>query len=957
MGIPEKRKALCHVCAVILVFFLFFPGGKIHPVSIPQAISGFTSTYGAWIDNLLENNPLKDLFEQEDFERYFKYQSMVITGELLAEEENFKESQAYLRRARFQLQDIFHELRNQYDWKKEHYSKEEIATWPPKAAEAYYTFQVQKIYFLLQEEYYYTLKGDFTGPIQKNIVEAIQIYNSLPSQSDTFHRISQTWLLKYLLMAKASLDISKQNPVSLPVAEHLSLQKSDAAILNDYWLHKLQKRKIIILATQGYSKQALKLARKLQNYNPETLPLSLYTKILIQNGLFPEAEKIIRNKISKLNLKQKSSWELYVRYKNRVLRLLLISGRYRQALKEIQELQKQLKTFQNESYLAADINEYIENRVFSLQLMQVALLKHLNKNLQITPHLEEIKTGPGNEKKLLRIYNAMLFGEKAQFDTTAPELQEETGLYPLFIRSIRERKIKTAGRLLKQIEKTSQAPGLKDHYIHICRLDLALLQIQKGIKINERRLVTLYNRALQSIMIFSPLAHYLETGILIDVDLQSRAKTLLQHYRQNLSLKTRLDIIAPLPVVLNWEKTIHLPPVYYNSPEGRIRYLYFAHWLSKADTVRPEYKLTALVENAPPACRINSICWRLYPFENSVYSLVWTGQSKTRILHESIKESSKLFLTTQKFYEALKQNTKDQNWKTHLLEVQKVFSKEIGFIRTFFKELGIAKQEIHLFLSGYLHSLPVEAMSLPEPGKKETPLAIAYSLIRKLPSDAFFEYIACPMAQCTPLDKKNREPPPKKAALKNHFFLGIARHNTPNLFQLNPNEADEIIEIENLFTEKELLSASPNISSQMLSSAKARENLILHIAGGWNFTGNNPRLVISNPAYKIQIATFKNSPQIPYSVFSRQQMISPAPGDFTLWDYILTTFHYKETRYLISSMAIIPKEFRQAFFYDFYYKSEHKYMEWPEALHSARKRTSKRFAEMPWPWLLVLYEK
>jgi hypothetical protein len=570
--------------------------------------------------------------------------------------------------------------------------------------------------------------------------------------------------------------------------------------------------------------------------------------------------------------------------------------------------------------------------------------------LKITQELQEFPVSrfTGNLQKL---YDAISYQERALFDETPPPV-EGGPLYPLFQRYIQDKNLKMAARILTQMEERSSDPD-QELYLPVCRLDLALLKIEQGQKIKEQKISALWNQALQGALIFSPLSHSLSTGILINTNLEKRMELLFQKYKKNLSLKTKLTIIATLPAYTNWQKTISAPPGYYSAPEKRIRFLHTTQWFSQADGLRPSYKLAPKVEAPSPRCRINSLCWVLYPFQNQVYSVLYSGQGQTRVHYESMVDSNGLFLLTQKFYSALAQKNQNFDWQPHLQRMGELFTREIEVIRSFFQKLDVRKKEVHLFLSGYLHSLPVE--SLDTGNARKSPLGVAYTIRRKLPKNALFEYIACPMVQCTRQEKEDRSSRPPLPAFKNHFFLGISRHNTPDLFGLQ-GEGDEVVEIENLFTEKELFAASTKISSQMLSGA-SRDNLILHVAGGWNFENNEPQLIISSPNYKIPIATFEYSAQIPYIVFSRQEMVSLHPEDFTLWDHILTAFHYKNTQYMITSMALTPKEFRQALFYDFYYKFEHKSIGWPDALDSARERTSKRFADTPWPWLVVLYEK
>ncbi len=959
--------------AVFLVQFVFIRPAPLEAVTVPEGIRGFTVTYGTWIESVLAKSPLRDFLYGEDFEQFDKYQRLLITSERMAEEQNFVESLSYLRRASYLLEDIYREMKNRYGWQKGNYEPEETLAWSKEAQNAWAMYNLNRLHLVLHEEYQDLLAGNMDANYRNYCETGTRYYQSISQESGIFSNISKTYLNAYLkelcndwqkaTLAGGSYDIGV-----------MVQQFSRANIItdpgDDYWRQKRIKRQVILLATHGYPQKSFELAAPLLEEDPNIFPFSFRHNLLLLDGKYRQAQTTLEENLKKLDLKEKNNWGQYIAQQTMLIDLHILLQNHDHAVTQMETAINQLESFMKTTYLSADVHDFIDNRILEFRLKRLLLLNVKNPDAELHADLQDIVFPSQTETSLLKLYRQMVIikGHPELLykgvNKTSPakdnwETEQWAQDYRDFYRSLQPKQpgqtadLQKAAKILEAYPADQKGEQKLPLWAPLAHLDLYLAKVARDPALyRETTFLSLWNAAAVNSIQTGSLGFSLTYGYSPDFSLAKRAAGLLQSNPPQMSLETKLAVLRTLTSVEQWHKKMISPPAYFEAAEQQIRYIYLQSFRVKLPGPLPQAGTTApfTLSQKQNRCAGHFACWLIYPLHERYYSLFWQNGE---ILFEDFSEPLVPYRDVANFYSsyAAVPGTRNPQAKT-----------EEGFIRLLGLKFRMPLEWLNenppsdenatvaLYLYQQAHSLPIEALYL----NKENRLASVYPIVRKIEPDLLNEKFSCQVVRCT---AQPQLMPPSNSPTLTHFFLGMAARGGGKLLPII-SDGEEIVEIEHLFSEKELLSLSSNVSQKIREAIQSAKDIIFHIAGGWtpDREDGTTRLSLENETPGPSMSALQRLADLPYVVFSKNQVMSFNEEEFPAWSSVLASYHHNHARYLITSTAIAPKEFRQAFFYDFYYKVEHKQMEWTQAFYSARKRTQNVFSSDLWPYLIVIYE-
>lgn len=950
-------------------------------VTIPEGIRGFTYTYGAWIESVIAKSPLKDLIYGEDYERYNNFQRLLIASERLAEDNNQIESFSYLKRAGYALEDIYKELKNQYDWKQEDdIHNEDSAAWTKEAQNAWALYKLNKLQLILHEEYNNLLAGRLDADYRGYCESANRNAQSISKESDIHNNIAKTYLPQYLKELCSEWQRATQPDGSYDlkkiVEEYAALPESITPS-DDYWKQKRIKRIIILFASYGYPEKSFAMSETLLEEDPNAIPFQLRHNLYLLNGKFKEAEAQIQENLKRLDLKEKNNWGQYISLQMALINQQMFSMKLDEAFQQIDRVSGQLQNFIASTYLSSDVHDFIENRIFDFELKKLIIERIQNKDHpeNNTINLDSIQLPDKPEKMLIELHaNLKLSEENGKLEEKNGKAQ--VSAYPyLQFQSHLQNNLPQAEKILSNYHGKTRKEN--PPWIYFARLDLYLEKLAANpASFNKKEFLELWNQAVISGIQTSSLSFLLQYGFNPDFSIKARGARLLRINPPQMNLETKWIVLRTLSSLEQWHKKMVIPPAYFGPAENQIRRLYMQTFKMDIPGPAPEdgsIDSTLLTKSAPgraasePSVGFSlgptgptmgpcsaSACWAIYPLEGFYYSLAWRESS---IISENFSENELPYSEIHDFYAAYteinlqQKEGPTQQAENFIQELSAKFGKALGSIGALtFASQSQKDDKIALYLFDHAHSLPIEALYI----QNTTRLAAAASIIRKAGPDILNERFSCQVIRCI---SQYRQAARGESSTPSHFFFGLGARSAPMLLPLIGSE-EELIEIEHLFAEKELLTASANIGQKLKEALRSAKDIIFHITGGWipENEGSSAALTFDQAQGELSMNYIQNFARLPYIIFSKNQIISFDGEEFPVWTSVLSSYHHQQARYLITSTALTPKEFRQAFFYDFYYKIEHKQMDWTEAFNSARQRTQNVFSNDLWPYLIVIYE-
>lgn len=928
---------------IYLLFLIAISNYPLYGITIPEGIRGFTVTYGSLIESVLSKNLLKDILFPENQEEYDKFQRMILTSERLSEEGNNKDAISYLRRADFYLQDIGKTLSRSHGWSKTNYTLNEMKDWQEKAREAWAIHQFYQINLYLQYEYFYILNNTPSFEHFSHVQNVLNIYNNMDKSTSTYKQMENStfpFYMKHLISSwESSNDLN--NKFSLDsMINYISSQTDNLLSENGYWKRKFIKRSIILLAKYGYPEKAWIISNHLLANNTDALPAKVYLNLMIYNSKFSQAEKYILDIINTLKMTDLNSWGIYITYEKYYLNLLLIQNKYDTYDTHLEEFISQLKIFLQRIDLTTEIYEYIDYNLKDALLNRGLVKQYQNHDLKeitsLSIHSTELSTSNIQEKEqILKSYSDqnMNFNFVNQYSTFR-EFQKH-------IKNLQyAQAISAYLKLAKEFPESDMLP--------IAKLMNALYN--KDFKTNKRDWYMLWMQSIYAQINTPEIIILLNYGIILDFNLDDEFFKFFTEQSQFLNGNEVNNILQALSTLSSWNKRILSSAAYFRPIDHKIRYLYLAKWgfsLSE-ENLSSAYEYTSTDRISKNLnCNNNNSCWILFPNNESVYSLI-INDSKTSSLVKihGLKDMNDQCM---KFYSALEKNFSAPDLNSILLALSSHFNPIISQVQSIIKP----GQLLNLHAYKLLQSFPIEGLLI---NGTNIHIGDEYKIVRVLPVDQAY-VISCDTIPCK--NTINEEKPIDNISSNNtgnHFLLGVG-NIAPGFIIANPN-IDELLDIEGLFSKKSLISETTNLPGNIIYSLNKQTNYIFHISGGWiSNDDNNAVLVINEKKYGIPLDNFRYVDNIPYMVWSKNKGLNFLNGDFFTLENILTTFRYKKVNNIISSLAVSPKEFRQAFFYDLYFRIEQKKSDWTNAYFSALSRTKKGFPDSIWPHLMVIYEK
>jgi len=932
-------KKFAKICKYFLVFIIITP---IYSITIPEGIRGFAITYGTWIETVLSQSLLKDLLFPEDVEQYNKFQRLIFTSERLSEEGNAKEAMSYLRRADFYLQDFGKTLGRKYGLSNESYSQEEMVNWSDKQREIWTMYQYHKITLLIEYEYYYILNNP-PSPEYRPYVEKIETtYNSLNQNTSAYNKIKSSAFPLYLMYLRSSWDsaYSKSNVFSInQMMIYLSGHSDEFLNGKEYWKTKFIKRSILLLSKYGYPEKAWYLTNHLRDDNSDILPVKTVINLMVYNAKYQEAENYILDIINTIKVNDMNNWGAYITYQKYYLNLLLIQKKNNTYNASIDKFISQLHIFLQRIDLSRDIYEYIDYHLNDAILNKNIVNYYNDKNMETFKELNintyEFTTSYIlNKKDLLASYSN---------DTLNLNFENFNSMYRTFQYHLKKQNLQQVNNILLKLENTFP----ENELIPVLKLQYALKN--KEYKISHDNwykiwIQGIYSRINNPIVITS-----VNSGLIFNFDIESEFFKFYLEQKTNFSAEEIYNILYALSTLAEWESKMLNPPAYNRPIDYKIRYAYLAKWgfsMSDEPLNNPLNFVSFDRLNNYKNCTFENTCWILYPTKDSIYSIIIKNSLPVSITE--LPKLSEIISLSNTFFLSLENHNKNKDQMDSLAALSEKFKPVIKQ----FQSIVIPDNIVYLNAFKFIQLLPLEALLIKS---NNIHFADEYKIVRKLPYDQAY-IISCEKSTCNDLNNDSNQLKEKnlKTELDSHFFLGIG-NTTPGFLIANSN-VDELLDIEGLFLNKKIFSESNNLSGNVIHSIEDMNNTIFHMAGQWT-PENEPIFFIESKKNGIPLNNFRYIENFPYLILSKNRIMNFNIENYSIWDKILTSFRHKNTKFAIISLSVSPKEFRQAFFYDFYYRIEHKKSEWLNAFFSSTARTKKGFSESIWPYLMVIYEK
>ncbi|MES0489925.1 MAG: hypothetical protein ABUK01_08045 [Leptospirales bacterium] len=927
------------IIQVFLAISFLFPL-SLWPVSLPEGIRGVTQTYGPWLENLLENSPLKKLFPDDNNRDYREYQRLLFIAERQIEDYKPKEALSSIKKARFLLDDIVREVQLKYEWNSVEEKIETISELPKEESIALATFLSQKTYLLLQYEYYhYNYGTDFTKS-KKYFNKAMNLLKQIPEDSYVHQQLKKTDLFSYLKLLEKIYNI-KYKTVEIYIQKLASVLKKKTRKeknLKDSWNQRIYKRSILFYSSTGYFNEASLLLKIIDKFDPEIIPESIRISILINRGELSSVLQTLDNRLKEIDLKEQSQWGLYIVTANRYWNTLFIQNDFNQLLAFTKEYSKQISHILDTYYLKTDIFDFLENEKLKFNLRIAFLNNRFTENSTMEQAKDLYKDLYGNIQTPEKIspesrYNLSVLKSISE-GVAVDQNSKPAIIYFHFRKAIVEKNWKSATHLKSLLQKSTAASSFKTSS------KLAFAVRNPAYKTTEENWFAIWSAAIQDAS-FAPPKSFLYTEIITPkVDYNSLFSEFISTKGKSFSVDFKLRLLRLIDFYKNWENRIKYPPIYFNAKDNRVRYDYLANF----EFALPQNKLLNLVQpklkHLEDVCPEQTICWAVLPVKNEFYSLVWMNSKKPVTMYEGFTTEKKDVVNMlDTFYKKLETDSEPENATSELHKISSVFEKPLTVVANRAQKNSLP---IKLYLFQNAHIVPFETLIL----KDGAYLSQRFRVTRKMPTDLLTYFNHC-MDECVDHDEVES---------KNHFLIGVGTRKGRFIFGTS-EKGDEVLEVENLFAEKALIYDGSNLAKEIIAALKMSKNRILHMAGEWNAEPNNPSLLIRGKKEDFRLGQIRAKNKLPYVIVSMQRVNTFNMTNYIWLTDILETFRYHDTNILIISLAPTPKIFRQAFFYNMYYRLEQKGENWYTAFRSSLIRTQKGFTHHVWPFLMVLYEK
>lgn len=924
---------------LLIFFYVFcFLNNEAYSLSIPEGIRGFASTYGTLIETILSRSPLKGILYPENREQYERFQRMILVSERMSEEGNDTEALSYLKKADFYLKDIFNALSRQYGWTKEDYSGEETESWSNNVKEIWATHQLFEISLQLQYEYYYALTSNPAGLYYKYIEKADLILQKMNKKTGAYRQIQNSYMARYIQEVKNSWDKSLatgQTPSLDKITESLLSADEKLVTLKGYWPVKFLKRSIIILSRFGYPQSAWYFYSHLAKEDPDVLPVRATLNLMVYNSKFEKAGTYLQDKINLLKLDDPNNWGTYLNYEKYYLNFLLFTQQYEQYAIAGKNQISQIRTFLKKEDLTSDVYEFLAYRLNEAILNYHGVENYLNAKNDFKNSLPQTRISLFAKNLVSEEVNLKLNLIESYHN---PEINFKNGniftQYRTLQKDIRSGNARQAHSIFINMQKT--APG---HYLTLLS-SLRYSLMNPNASAGKKYWYDLWMNCIYASLNHPDLLTSLNSGIVIYFNYEKEFFSFFKSNPHLFNVEELTNILYALSMVSTWENKMMYPPEYYDAVELKARYAYLTQWgfaFSQEEFVPTETVFQAKNFKNKISCQSEHSCWVLYPGSESVYSIV-IGQSAVKSF-VTVEHAQKGIELVNQFYQAV---DKGSNYE----EIMASLGAMSDYFLPILSQLNASvpgKKIIRLITYKNAHLYPLEALLF-----KKSFISDKIKILRRLPLDQPYS------SECKDLSCRQAGEERTVRHDENNYFVGVG-NISPGFILSNPNQ-DELMDIEGLFAAKKLIPESGDISTGIISTLQSAANFILHIAGEWNISENFPVLDFNSKS-TIPLNNFRYISKIPYLVISKNKSSNFSGSKYMVWEKILTTFRYKNTGIFITSMAPPPKEFRQAFFYDLYYRIEHKNSDWIEAFFAALERTKKGFPNSIWPHLMVIYEK
>ena len=923
------------IIKVYVTLILLFPL-SLWPVSLPEGIQGVTQTYGPWLENLLENSPLKKLFPDENVLNYREYQRLLLIAERQIENSNPKDALSNIRRAMFLLDDIIREVQLKYEWNSIEDRILTISTLPKDESIALATFLAQKSHLLLQYEYYYYNYDKDFSKSEKFFNEANDLLKLIPEESAVRQQLQKTALFSYINTLEKSyrfkttdVDIYIQKIVSL-LKKKTKKQKS----VKGYWEQRIYKRAILFFSSTGNFNEAFSLLETMDKLDPEIIPESLRISILMNKGELPYVLERLVAQLNSLDLTKESQWGSYVVSANRYWNALMVQNDLEQLRTFTNEYIVQISYILNEYYLRADVFNFFQNEKFKFEMRLAFLNADYKKSINSDTHgiLDTVIKKPSNptpnSENIFNIYKSISGKPKIEKGT------KPAVLYFFFRKAMQEKKWTEANKIRGLLKSSSTASSYKTSS------ELLYSVTSPDYRLSEKEWYSLWKYAVQDASFRSPESFLYTDAVMPTIDFSSLFADFISSKAKDFSVEFKIRLLRLIDFHKNWEERIKYPPAYFNAIDNRIRYDYLAKFEfsvpqnKKLNLIQPEFKIL------DDTCPEETVCWAIFPVKNDFYSLIWQNSKKPVSIYEGFtSENRDIVKLLDDFYKQIETGSEPEKVKVILRQLSFLFEKPME-VATQTAKKGDLPIKLYLFQNAHL--MPFESFFL----NNDTYLSQSFRITRKMPVDLLTYFNHC-MEKC---DEKIAN------KTKHHFFIGVGSRKGRFIFG-SSETGDEIIEVENLFAEKALIFDGSNLGKEILAALQDPQNRIFHIAGEWSAQPTNPSLIIRGKEENFRLGQIQVKRPLPYVVVSMQRVNTFNKTNHIWLTDILETFRYHNTDILIISLAPTPKTFRQAFFYNMYYRLEQKGENWYNAFRYSLRRTQKGFTHHIWPFLMVFYEK
>lgn len=896
-----KRSRISTVCltaalSVLPALNVMYPVSVSDNLGIPSQQRKFIQLPDELLSNLLATSSFR-IFSADT--EYLPLQSDLTIAEYMIDSDREAEALYYLRQAARQADVIYASKRRKLGWPRQFTgSKKEVSFTvsendPETVKKEWATYSELMIR-------YHLLSHDARDSKNEHYRKAVSIRERITPEYRRNVPVTVLNLVRYL---------DTNEP---PRVERLDRFKSATAIFNSsYWSEYTRKKIIGAYLRTGETEKAVSLYKSTHDSNPGFLPPVARGRFHILTSAFETAADVLKDRYIEIEFTRRKNWVEFREISLLQVRLDILLNQHEAADSRLKKLISSTESILHSTDLPAEQRTYFEEEKNLFRLKRLAL-----RFTELSP--------ASLENEFNRIENREIFSDNYRIYYRL--MAESSGLLPYSKEFWNNRELKipayyAAAVSFHRSENNDSVLNLKsynekDIYLKQALPALRKLKTEGSVEVDRAK----YFFELNSDWV------RLNTGLHTEIDAgRAYDRLIVSYFNRGIrdsADRNDLSVLFSLAQLYHtWQSQIRFPAAGFTE-NNRVTPI---NWLRKMVMATPgPAAYPALKQTGKLDCVSEKICISIYPAESLTLLI---KSSKDGIELSSVRTGrSDLKELAIQFYAAVKSDFKN----SALRKFDNLFKADSVFNTT--EEMQGSRIQLNLYLTA--RYLPWEALETAS-GR----LSDIYRVSRALPLNSLSEVEECP--NCS--------------AESPHHLLAVGRENSSFLLPFS-SPTDEIDDIETIFGRKSIIRNGETVIRRLISAASSETGNILHIGGGIGSDSNGSVLEWADSDEMPSLRGIRYMPGMTHVSISGQNVSDLLLKESEVWNLFLQFLQKKGVRTVISTLAPPELEIRQSFFFDFYYRLEHRRHSPAKAYFAAIKRSKKRFSGSIAPYLLVFYE-